>query len=54
MTPEPRRIGPAKLVAEAMALMRDVRVNELPVVDDSGRVVGLVDIQDIVGLRLEI
>jgi len=54
MTPDPKRIGPGRLVGEAMALMRDKKINELPVVDDDGRVVGLVDIQDIVGLRLEI
>ena len=54
MTADPKRIGPDRLVGEAMALMRDMKINELPVVDDGGRVVGLVDIQDIVGLRLEI
>ncbi|MHC4503406.1 MAG: KpsF/GutQ family sugar-phosphate isomerase [Planctomycetota bacterium] len=54
MTADPKRIGPERLVGEAMALMRDLKINELPVVDDGGRVVGLLDIQDIVGLRLEI
>ncbi len=54
MTPEPKRIAPDRLVGEAMALMRDRKINELPVVDEGGRVVGLVDIQDVVGLRLEI
>jgi len=54
MTPDPKRIAPDRLVGEAMALMRDRKINELPVVDGDGRVVGLVDIQDIVGLRLEL
>ncbi|MHC4248641.1 MAG: KpsF/GutQ family sugar-phosphate isomerase [Planctomycetota bacterium] len=54
MTPDPKRIAPDRLVGEAMALMRDKKINELPVVDGEGRVIGLVDIQDIVGLRLEI
>ncbi len=54
MTPDPKRIAPGRLVGEAMAVMRDKKINELPVVDGDGRVVGLVDIQDIVGLRLEI
>jgi len=54
MTPDPKRIAPDRLVGEAMALMRDKNINELPVVDGDGRVVGLVDIQDIVGLRLEL
>jgi CBS domain-containing protein len=34
--------------------MRDARVNGLPVADDAGRVVGFLDVQDIVGLRLEV
>ena len=54
MTRDPRRIGPERLVGEAMAIMRDKKINELPVVDEEGRVVGLLDIQDIVGLRLEV
>jgi len=54
MTRDPKRIGPDRLVAEAMAVMRDRKINGLPVVDDAGRVVGLLDIQDIVGLRLEV
>jgi len=54
MTRDPRRIGPDRLVAEAMALMRDRKINELPVTDAGDRVVGLLDIQDIVGLRLEV
>jgi arabinose-5-phosphate isomerase len=54
MTSEPVRISPERLLAEAMGIMRERRINELPVVDEEGRVVGLVDIQDIVGLRLEV
>jgi arabinose-5-phosphate isomerase len=54
MTAAPKRIEPERLVAEAMGLMRDKKINELPVVDDAGHVVGLLDIQDIVGLRLEV
>jgi arabinose-5-phosphate isomerase len=54
MTKDPKRIGPDRLVAEAMGLMRNKKINQLPVVDDAARVVGLLDIQDIVGLRLEV
>lgn len=39
-----------RLVGEAMGLMRNKHINELPVVDDGGRVVGLLDVQDIVGI----
>jgi arabinose-5-phosphate isomerase len=54
MTRDPRRIGPEALLAEAMALMRDRKINELPVVDADRKVVGLLDVQDVVGLRLEV
>lgn len=54
MTRDPKRITPERLLAEAMAVMRDRKINELPVVDELGRVVGLLDIQDIVGLKLEV
>lgn len=41
------------LVAEAMGVLRDHRINALPVVDRYGCVTGLLDVQDIVGLRLD-
>jgi CBS domain-containing protein len=37
------------LVAEAQALMAEKHINALPVVKADGRVVGLLDIQDLVG-----
>jgi CBS domain-containing protein len=37
------------LVAEAQALMSERRINALPVLDKKHRVVGLLDIQDLVG-----
>lgn len=42
-----------KLVAEAMGIFRDKRINALPVVNVDGKLVGLLDVQDIVGLRIE-
>ena len=42
----------ASLAAEAMALMRQHRIDELPVVDEQDRPVGLIDVQDLVVLKM--
>ena len=52
MTRNPKRIRGDQLASEAIALMRPFRIDELPVVDDDGRPIGLIDIQDLVVLRM--
>lgn len=52
MTRSPKRICETALASEAMALMRPFRIDELPVVDDQDRPVGLIDVQDLVVLRM--
>src|SRR5438034_10419247 len=52
MTRNPKRIGAEHLASEAMALMRQFRIDELPVVDDADKPVGLIDVQDLVVLRM--
>jgi arabinose-5-phosphate isomerase len=52
MTRNPRRISGEALASEAMALMREHRFDELPVTDEQDRPIGLIDIQDIVVLRM--
>jgi arabinose-5-phosphate isomerase len=52
MTPSPKRIQGDRLASEAMAVMRPLRIDELPVVDDDDRPIGLIDIQDLVVLRM--
>ena len=52
MTQNPKRLGGDHLASEAMALMRQYRIDELPVVDDEDRPLGLIDIQDLVVLRM--
>src|SRR4051794_32882100 len=52
MTKNPKRIGAEQLASEAMALMRPYRIDELPVVDEQDRPVGLIDIQDLVILKM--
>lgn len=52
MTRNPKRINANKLASEAMAIMRKHRIDELPVVDDAEKPVGLIDVQDLVVLRM--
>ena len=50
MTREPSTIGPETLLGDAVELLGDHKISELPVVDGDGRPVGLVDITDVIGL----
>jgi arabinose-5-phosphate isomerase len=52
MTRNPKRIHGDKLASEAIAIMRPFRIDELPVVDDEERPIGLIDIQDLVVLKM--
>jgi arabinose-5-phosphate isomerase len=52
MTRTPKRIHKDALASEAMAILNQYRIDELPVVDDAGRPVGLIDVQDLVRLRI--
>jgi arabinose-5-phosphate isomerase len=52
MTKNPKRIPADALASEAMAIMRDFRIDELPVVDEDNRPLGLIDVQDLVVLKL--
>jgi arabinose-5-phosphate isomerase len=52
MTRSPKRVNESALASEAMAILRQYRIDELPVVDDQDRPVGLIDVQDLVVLRM--
>jgi arabinose-5-phosphate isomerase len=52
MTRSPKRIGKESLASEALGLLNRYRIDELPVVDGEGRPVGLVDVQDLVRVRV--
>jgi arabinose-5-phosphate isomerase len=51
MGKRPRFVSPEMLVLEAARLMREARVDQLPVVDAEGRAVGLLDVQDLLAAR---
>jgi arabinose-5-phosphate isomerase len=52
MTRNPKRVAGEQLASAAMAIMREHRIDELPVVDEDDRPIGLIDIQDLVVLRM--
>jgi arabinose-5-phosphate isomerase len=47
MTAGPKTASPDERLSEALQLMRSYHVDELPVVDERGRFVGHLDIQDV-------
>jgi arabinose-5-phosphate isomerase len=48
MTRSPKRIALDSRVTEALRLMQKHAIDELPVVDDAGRLVGMIDVQDLI------
>jgi arabinose-5-phosphate isomerase len=48
----PRCVSPEDLALTAAALMREARVDQLPVVNADGHPVGLIDVQDLLAARL--
>jgi arabinose-5-phosphate isomerase len=51
MTASPVRLGPEALVRDAVRIVRERRLDEIPVVDAEGRPLGLLDVQDLVTLK---
>lgn len=52
MTKNPERIQKDKLAVDAFSLLQERKIDELPVVDQKGKSVGLLDIQDLLKARL--
>jgi arabinose-5-phosphate isomerase len=52
MKTNPKKILGDQLATEAMSIMRQFRIDELPVVDEDDRPIGLIDVQDLVVLKL--
>lgn len=53
MTRQPVVIGPTARLSEAIALLKSRKISELPVVDEAGRPIGMLDITDLIGLEPE-
>jgi len=52
MTPDCKRVAEDTLAAEAMAVFHKYRIDELPVVNAEDKPVGLIDVQDIVAIKI--
>jgi arabinose-5-phosphate isomerase len=52
MTHNPRSIRADTFALEALALLHQFHVDQLPVVDDAGRLLGLLDVQDLLNLKI--
>lgn len=52
MTKNPRTLPHTALVRDAVFLIRQFRQDEIPVVDDHGKPIGLLDVQDLIAQKL--
>ena len=52
MRREPKHIHNKALASEALSMMHKHRIDELPVVDDEHRLIGLIDVQDVLVLQM--
>jgi arabinose-5-phosphate isomerase len=52
MTRSPKCVRPEQLLEEAERVLREFRIDQIPVIDDEHRPVGLLDVQDILHTRL--
>ena len=52
MTRAPRTLPAGALVRDAVNLIREARQDEIPIVDDAGAPVGLLDVQDLIALKV--
>jgi len=53
MTADPLKVTAGSMLADAVALMARRKISELPVVDDDGRPLGMLDVTDLMGLLPE-
>ncbi len=52
MTASPKALSSDALVRDAVRLVRESRQDEIPVVDEEGRPVGLLDVQDLMAMKV--
>jgi arabinose-5-phosphate isomerase len=52
MTKSPRSIGVETFALEALALLHQLAIDQLPVVDEKGKLLGLLDVQDLLNLKI--
>ncbi|MBU4205214.1 CBS domain-containing protein, partial [Patescibacteria group bacterium] len=47
MTKNPKALKKGRLAVEALRILREHKIDEIPIVDEKGRAIGLVDVQDL-------
>ena len=52
MTREPKHIHQDKLAGEALRILREFKIDQIPVIDDDMKPVGLLDVQDLLTVRI--
>ncbi|HEV3026034.1 MAG TPA: KpsF/GutQ family sugar-phosphate isomerase [Planctomycetota bacterium] len=52
MTRKPKSIGPERLASEALKVLHEKKIDELPVVNEKGEPVGMVDVQDLLDVGI--
>ena len=52
MIPDPVTIAPDRLASEALRILRERKIDQIPVVDVDGRAIGLLDVQDLLDTRI--
>ena len=52
MTAGPRHLSTDARVRDAVQMIRELRVDEIPIVDDAGKPVALLDVQDLMALKV--
>jgi len=52
MTRDPKTLGAGATASDAVTLFRRCRADEIPIVDEDGRPIGLLDVQDLIAMRL--
>ncbi|NJL32180.1 MAG: CBS domain-containing protein, partial [Phycisphaerales bacterium] len=52
MTRNPMALSDSAVVRDAVQMIREKRLDEIPVVDASGKPVGLIDVQDLIALKV--
>jgi arabinose-5-phosphate isomerase len=53
MTKNPKTIPAERLAAEALKILREHHIDQIPVTDAAGKALGLVDVQDILDLKID-
>lgn len=52
MVADPKSVRPGQLATEALAMMKKYRIDDLPVTDGDGAIIGILDIQDMIAVGI--